>query len=362
MTDGQILLLAFLALYLAECCYWLPLRAVAFAGGKAKSPGPPVANERAGMVWLNPLPPAGRTFPCEPWPFSVSPDGVSSAVVAAAGLAFPPPHPGCQLSWTDGAPTRIATDGKKLYAGGKLLATCASSSGAAELADFLTKVDAADRADRAALIHAGLARALSRDEAESRIAACNAESRPVRWSGALVLVWCFLILPPAYTLRGPTPDFFALLGLLPVLMLVSVVLEFRAHRRRHPTLGPDRWIHSIVAAIAPQHAARAGDLLARDALGATHPAALADAGALATIWRDAAHPVPGADDPVALAFHQEFLVPALRPLAAAAASPPDRDGSSAAYCPRCLEQFTDQAAACEACGGIALVTFGRAED
>ncbi|CAN5319451.1 hypothetical protein BH23VER1_BH23VER1_31610 [soil metagenome] len=362
-----MLLLVFGALYLGECCYWLPLRAVVVREGRFRRPGGPLANERAGVVWLHPLPPAGRAFACEPWPFSVTPDGISSVVVAAHGLSFRPPHAGLALSWdADGVPAEVSTDGKAIYLDGRRLAGCASAGEAAELAAFLASVAGAARTDRARLIREHLGRALSRAEAESRIGeGLRCGMAPAR-AGSAVLGWSLLVLPPAYLFLGAGATFLALLVVLPVLMLVAVVLEFRAHGRLFPALRGERWLHALVAAIAPQHAARAGDLLARSVLGATHPAALAGAPELEAICRDAEHPLPGVGDPVALAFHAHFLLPALGEAGAGAGAgagaSPAPDGSSVAYCPRCHTRFAREGAACEACGGMAVVPFAGARD
>jgi hypothetical protein len=90
MGDWFALLGVAFALYLIECLAWVrsessacfsqPLRKRwGFAAG-ADLPG----NDRGGLVFSDPLNFSGALVTCEPWPFSVSPAGLTSAAADGA--------------------------------------------------------------------------------------------------------------------------------------------------------------------------------------------------------------------------------------------------------------------------------------
>jgi hypothetical protein len=179
----------------------------------------------------------------------------------------------------------------------------------------------------------------------------------------------FMLVPVAFWRVGAQWPFFVILGAGWVLMLASATLFFRAHRRLAPARGNERWQHTILAALIPQHALRAPQVLARERLATFHPLAVAVAvlkpemsrDFAARLWRDAVHPLPleGESSAVDVAreFHQEYYLPALQAALIQAGyqpadllAPSGLDAQALAYCPRCHGSFARTDAVCEDCG------------
>src|SRR6476619_7262088 len=81
MSEGQTLLLILILLYLTECLIWVKRESVAFVsrmGGRWRLTVPPswMGNANGGILFLNPLPPAGRVFLSHLSPISISPSGI----------------------------------------------------------------------------------------------------------------------------------------------------------------------------------------------------------------------------------------------------------------------------------------------
>src|SRR5689334_16225323 len=81
MTEGQTLLLILIVVYLSDCLIWVKRESIAFVsswGGRWRLRVPPswLGNANGGVLFLNPLPPAGRIFLSHLLPISISPSGI----------------------------------------------------------------------------------------------------------------------------------------------------------------------------------------------------------------------------------------------------------------------------------------------
>ena len=81
ISEGQTLLFILILLYLSECLIWVKRESVAFVsawGSRWRLSVPPswMGNASGGILFLNPLPPAGRVFLSHLSPISISPSGI----------------------------------------------------------------------------------------------------------------------------------------------------------------------------------------------------------------------------------------------------------------------------------------------
>ena len=79
--ESQTLLLILILLYLSECLIWVKRESVAFVsawGSRWRLSVPPswTGNASGGILFLNPLPPAGHVFLSHLSPISISPSGI----------------------------------------------------------------------------------------------------------------------------------------------------------------------------------------------------------------------------------------------------------------------------------------------
>jgi hypothetical protein len=186
-------------------------------------------------------------------------------------------------------------------------------------------------------------------------------------ASSLVLPWFFALVPLTYWRVGATLPFWLVLGSGWALLVAAGMIFTRAHRRLFPGKGEERWAHSLLVSLVPQHAIRSPGLLARHWLAECHSLAVAAAvleaddfrRLAARVWRELAFP-PSGPDPALISAERVTLEGILREQGLdhqAFAAPPERVGNAVAYCPRCHVLFQVAPATCADCGGLAVVEF-----
>lgn len=200
----------------------------------------------------------------------------------------------------------------------------------------------------------------------------------LRWIGRWLLApGFFLVLPLVYWWWGASPWFWGGLAVGWGLLIAAARDYRRAHREKYPALKDERWQHTLLVALVPQHAIRAPGLLARRWLEAFHPLAVATAvldreaflAQAGEAWRKVVFPLPpafpvasgppaeatAADETAREALRTFLLANDVAP--ASLLAPPVPADEARAYCPRCHAQFNDLAARCPDCGGLPVVGF-----
>ncbi|MCU0222805.1 MAG: hypothetical protein MUF27_01770 [Acidobacteria bacterium] len=374
MTDAQLLLAVLVGLYLVECVSWLP-RGVVIArpgplGGTEfeGTAGAPAFGARA-AAWTPPWRPDRGLFVTQPWPVCFSPQGV----VPCAAAAFNP-GPRAEgrarfVSWSDLAP--VAAREGDLFAGGERLVRVGSHALAARLAALAGELRALagqapetefrERVDRA------LDAALDDARARARALQFEEQTQSLRVLAIALFLFLFAVVPAVAWVRGLAASWAPLLLGLIALMGATAWELRRAHRVLFPGAASQRWRPVLTAALSPVSALRAIDVLAHDAFGDAHPAALAAALLPASradeqlrAWlREACFPaepaLPADGDGAAaacVAWQRERERAALeRRLAGEGpAKRPSREPGVVAWCPRCLADYTAAAVRCSDCG------------
>lgn len=131
MSDLQVLLVVLVGLYLSECVVVARRGSVIvrlpwfFGRASAAPPSKAMGNGNVGLALLNPLPPFGRVYVVEPWPFVCD----DSAVVAAQATSLwrdpKPKQSGQCLAFS--AITDIGTIDKDIFVNDAVFATASSA-------------------------------------------------------------------------------------------------------------------------------------------------------------------------------------------------------------------------------------------
>ncbi|MEM6532662.1 MAG: hypothetical protein AAF654_08555 [Myxococcota bacterium] len=180
----------------------------------------------------------------------------------------------------------------------------------------------------------------------------------LRLACTCLFVFCFGALP-AVLYGAFEVQWWALLAGYGGLVLSIQAGFFALHRRFYRERVAERWAKTAVMLVSPAEAMVASYTLGRGLLAGQHPLAVAKGlCSEAEFQRLSAELVRGAL--VAHPDEQDALRAVLTKLQADPATliaAPERDGASAAYCPRCLAQFEEKLAMCPDCEDVALKHF-----
>jgi hypothetical protein len=382
MGDWFALLGVAFALYLIECLAWVRSGSSAcfsrpfrerwgFAAG-ADLPG----NDRGGLVFSNPLNFSGALVTCEPWPFSVSPAGLTSATADGASDGGP------EFRYVRFEDIRTAcADFDDVRINGGRFVRAGSSAQAIHLCDTIDRVRNLPVEDRAAHIRAAFARTLDSAAAARQWNAFTSRSPDLRAWCLVLFAWTFLVSPAVLLLIGPYPVWPYLLGGWFFTAAGTASRYFRIHAALYPDCRYDRWVHALSMVLLPVAAIRCADKLSRDAMCAYGPVAVlpllcgidAAAPALRRQWidlRNAGAAAVDSERPPAeqqciewfrdvvntetRAAHERLSIDVLQ-------APAREDELTMSYCPRCHAQYAAGCVECAACPGTEVVLFAASD-
>ena len=172
LSDAEIILLVLSAFYLSECVAWMREGAVWFAsqlGGRCRLvlAGLSFGHERGGPVLAHFLP-TGRSFLCEHWPVSLSPEGVYSYVATATSPNGRPDQPGHYLRFDEIETIEVAAH--SVLINGRPFITAGSARRAALIARTVRQLAALPQSERDRAIEGFLAASTDVSAASARLA------------------------------------------------------------------------------------------------------------------------------------------------------------------------------------------------
>ncbi len=374
MSDLTALGLVVVVLYLSECLVVVRRGAVVFrlpfffGGASAAPPSKAMGNGNVGLALLNPLPPFGRVYVAEPWPFVCDADVVVAAQATSLWLDPKPLQSGRRLRWS--AVKNVRVIDKDVLVGGENFVRCTSPTHARATAAILTSLAATADADRDAAITAAVEAAFAVDIVTDRIEDHRRRGTPLLVSTAACFA-AFFVVTPLMVHKEGLDRWYLWLALIYVWVVVSAVLAFFAHRALQPAAKGERWLSLLLSLPAPTVAIRGNDKLGRYLLAGMHPVAVALAtlrgdrrcdvvGALLRDLRTPKLPTVPVDDDIARAVEATFRarVAAVAERVAAengvdVAAAFVAAGRTPLFCPRCLTGYT-KGASCADCGGVPL--------
>ena len=379
MTDGQVLYAVLFLVYLADCFCWVGRRSVALVSPwldrwRPTFGTPPFGNDKGSLLLVNPLLPLGRVIRSHLTAVAIAPEGICAA--------NPQTLPGAErwdraedaLAFAD--VSEVAADQSVLKINGRRFARCGGPAQARELAELIGRAAKASAKKREKLVRAYVESQYDAGAARTRLDRAVKVSRPALVVCNLFFVFLFAVAPVLVRFFGLAPLIWPVVGALYGLAAVVSVLFYLAHRSLYPDERGERVLDVVKMMLCPPLAIRAVDMLTADAAGRASPLVVAttlapeeSAAFIRHFVRDLANPLArGTADPLAeriaawhLATHRELAVAhverAAPEIAAALFEPPEREGESEVWCPRCLAQFSEDHGTCPDCEGVGLARF-----
>jgi hypothetical protein len=364
MSDLGVLGVVLVLLALAECALWAPHGAVIvsyggyFGAARMRVLSRSLGNARGAFTLLNPLPPFGRSYVVEPWPFSVSEEGVTALRSFSLANEPRPPAGDATLLWSE--VRSVEVDDRTLRVNGARFATAASRPHARAAAAVLEEL----RADPTKLDDL-IARHLDPAPVRARASRHRDLGVAPMLAASGLFASLFLVAPRMAMTEG-LARWSLWLALIYVFIVTTSCTAFRVHRALHPAQAAERWQLALLMLPAPTTALRVNDRLGRHLLAGAHPIAAALAlldGAhrddvIGRAMRDLASPraLPSSDERalrIEGAFRARVLEAARRHVADAEVHLRAEPGT----CPRCRLAYRD-ARVCADCG-IAIVERGQ---
>ncbi len=380
ISEAQTLLLVLVVLYLSECIIWMKRQSVAFisgagGGGRVAFPHQLLGNANGGILFLNPLPPAGRVFLSHLSPISISPAGICAFNLQTL--------PSGVRSQTQAGRSLLfkeikdaGNDGPYLLVNKEKFAKCATPRQARKLAALISTMVKASPSKRESLARSSIAKQFDASETAARISERKKNIKAMQAAGWVYFLYLFLLAPILVSFFGLL-EVFLLMVICVVLAAIGIGSQFyRAHKRFYPEERSERLESLVKMILCPPALIRAPDLLTRNLLADYSPIVLAD---LFTGNRE---------QRFVRAFILDFQYPLKHEVVDETArsiidwtaaeqlrasleyvkrgrfgdpeellAPVQREGNSISYCPRCGCQFVVHSVDCADCPGVQLVAF-----
>jgi hypothetical protein len=380
MSEGQTLLLILILLYLSECLIWVKRESVAFVSrmsGCWRLTVPPswLGNANGGILFLNPLPPAGRVFLSHLSPISISPSGICAYnLQTLPSEARSPSQTGRFLSFNK--VTRASTDGVYLLVNDERFAKCATARQAKTLAKLIGEMAKTSASKRERMARTWVCKQFAMDDAAALLREGDAIIAPVRELSWILFLFLFVVTPVLVSSFGLMELIIPVAAVMVILAVLIGILFYRAHKKLFPTESSERFENLIKMVLCPPVSIRAPDILTRNLLADYSPIILASllAGAreqqfVRAFILDLQHPLKHeiadetaektiswtAAEQLNVCLDQVKAGRYLKPEALSA--PVQREENSISYCPRCRCQFVVSAVECPDCPGVELVEF-----
>jgi hypothetical protein len=364
MTETQTIWLVLALIYAAECIRWLrPGQTLArsWRGRRWRFAGPSrlLGNHRGGIVACPPLPPLGTVYVSSPPALLLAPEGFA-----------PTNDPQRTLAWSE--QLRFEAEGRTVRVDGRRFFTAPSPGLARHAARTLHQLARLAPAQRPDAIRREFAESFDVAAVRRRLDELTAAARGLRPLANGLFVFVFGIAPLVAWRVGFTNCWWTLLLGAFALAIPAAWRFRRAHLALFPDADDERFNHFLIVLLSPVSAIRAHDLLSRPLLETFHPLAVIRALGDDATFRAAAertlrdlrygpepaHAIGAAPRGTLLAVLEEFLRGERIDPATLLRPPATVEPGCAAYCPRCLAQFTSAGGGCPDCGAPRTVAFG----
>jgi hypothetical protein len=380
MSEGQTLLLILILLYLTECLIWVKRESVAFVsrmGGRWRLTVPPswLGNANGGILFLNPLPPAGRVFLSHLSPISISPSGICAYnLQTLPSEARSPGQTGHFLPFNK--ITRSTTDGVYLLVNDERFAKCATARQARTLVTLIGEMAKASAAKRERLARNWISKQFAVDDAAARLREGNAIIKPMRALSLILFLFLFVVTPVLVSSFGLLRLITPVAAVMVMLAVLIGILFYRAHKQLFPAESSERFENLVKMILCPPVSIRAPDIITRNLLAEYSPIVVAslltgsnEQQFVRAFILDLQHPLKHevsdetAEKTIAWTAAEQLNICLDQVKAGDYLKPEDllapaqREGNSISYCPRCRCQFVVSAIECPDCPGVALVDF-----
>ena len=380
ISEGQTLFLVLLVLYLSECVIWLKRQSVAFISGLGGSgrvtyPHQWLGNASGGILFLNPLPPAGKVFVSHLLPISISPSGICAfnvQTLPSGGRA--PAQTGRTLLFSE--IKHANSDGAYLLVNKEKFAKCATSEQARKLATLIAEMAKASTSKRESLARSWITKQFQVEEARERLRDGKKTIKLIKSVSSAFSFYLFVLVPIWVSTVGLLEPLLAIAILMVIAAVRIGTLFYKAHKKLYPEDKSERIEGLVKMILCPPAAARAADLLTRNMLADYSPIVLADLLTgnrerrfVRAFIRDLQYPLKheildetakgiinwSAAEQLNLSL--EYVKSGRFGKVTELLAHAERAGNSISYCPRCACQFVVHSVDCPDCPGVELIAF-----
>lgn len=381
MTDEQSLILVLFLLYFVECIVWIPRNSIAVMASFRSTwryffPSVNLGNAQGGFLLLDLFPTLGTVFQAQPWPISLSSQGVCSYISQSLTEMGQPKQIAKLFRYED--IQNIKFLGRKILINGKLFVKCVSERAASYLTNLIQHISHQPLAAREEIIFQAIRESLDIKKIEQIIKRFRTTSGKLRIYCNVLWFYLFLVCPFLVWYLGFLRVFFPL---IPGIILLQYLILSRFHYL-YQDLDPgglqERGTHLLKMSLCPPIAMRAVDIISRDLLDLFHPMAIVTflcpektaQDFIRKVISDLRYPLRpdfskelyAVSDwfrEVFIRIFEEFLVTreiSIDLIMRRNFSPADKHGS---YCPRCYSEYTVSSGQCLDCGGVILLQFSE---
>jgi hypothetical protein len=374
ITEGQTLLLILILLYLSECLIWVKRQSVAFVSASGERyrvafPRVWLGNANGGVLFRNPLPPAGGLFLSHLSPISISPTGICAFnLQTLPSGARSPNQTGRFLPFSK--ITHYESDGAYLLVNQEKFAKCATTKQARILAALIGALVKTSPSKREALARKWIAGQFAADDAAAVLRVGEAAIKPVQWMSSILFLFLFVSAPLLVSSFGLERLIIPVASVMVLLAILTGVLFYRTHRKLYPAETTERFENLVKMILCPPAAIRAADVLTRNLLAEYSPVVLAgvlkgsgEQQFVRAFILDLQHPLKHevldetAEQIINWTTSQQLSICLDQVKNHELLAPARREGNSISYCPRCGCQFVLSSAECADCPGVGLVAF-----
>ena len=378
--EAPTLLLILVLLYLSECVIWVKRESVAFVsawGSRWRLAVPPswMGNANGGLLFLNPLPPAGRVFLSHLLPVSISPSGICAFnLQTLPSEARSPYQSGEFLPFSK--IKDASSDGAYLIINKEKFTKCATAKQARAVATSVSAMAKASASQREKMARAWVVKQFAADEAVRVLQESEKLIKPVKQMGVMLFFFLFVVTPGLAFYFGLSPLIIPVAVVMLALALEIAIMFHRAHKQLYPAESAERLESLVKMIVCPPVSIRAADILTRNLLSEYSPIVLASAlpGSgepqfVRSVILDLKHPLKHevvdetaartvtwtANEQLNVCLDEVKKGRYLKPEELLA--PAQREKNSVSYCPRCRLQFVVTEGECPDCPGVELVQF-----
>ena len=374
ISEGQTLLFILILLYLSECLIWVKRESVAFVsawGSRWRLSVPPswMGNASGGILFLNPLPPAGHVFLSHLSPISISPTGICAFNIQTLPSEARSPYQSGQFL----AFNKIkdsSSDGAYLVINKEKFTKCATTKQAHALAKLIAAMAKASASKRESTARAWVVKQFTAADATALLKESAPLIEPIQQMGVILFLFLFVFTPSLAFTFGSAPLIIPVAAVMVALAVVIAIMFHRAHKKLYPAESSERLESLVKMILCPPVSIRAADILTKNLLAQYSPIVLAsvlpgsgEQQFVRSVILDLKHPLrhevsePEAEKTIEWTAGEQLnaCLHYLKPEELLA--PPQREENSIAYCPRCRCQYVVSDGECPDCPGVELEKF-----
>jgi hypothetical protein len=371
MNSLGILLIALVALYIAESGVWIPpgsvgFRAIFLLGRRLKLSAPP--KRSSSVCFVYPPPVRSAVFISSPFPFFLSPDGVAirssggNADMSDEFIAF------ANL-------VKVETAERKLILNGQHQFLLASKFEALAFAELINRIRELPQNERQEAVSQGIASRMDPVAADSKVAAFEDKTETLAALCGSLFFLVFVLLPVVVWRWGISRTWLQILVCVGLHVVLIAFFFLRSNAALEGEADLTQLGTILLSPVSALHATKPLALLTSAGLDPAAIAAARDSDEDFRLLASAAirdlkfeygeNSAPNHEFRICAQWFRDSYLDRLEVLAVALGLnprelnlPPKRDSPmSQAYCPRCHAQYARRAGNCSDCESVALSPF-----